>query len=423
MAFPEAPELFHEDDTTLMIGVVIDGQIRHVMRLSVPALKEGETMPFLLRDLVASGQDLSEDDLRAHYGRQAIDLATSVSVESNVRAGDREEAIASADLAYLAVFEIMRRVGAGAVFAHLNDAARTSFTRVGLQGRDVVDRADLRTPGTEPGQFDERYRPVCLPADAHNVGVMQSLASVTPAVMWSPAPPPWWDASARSTGEADIDLRAAPPSSPGIGSSGSGGAIDLPAPVGAVAVATERGEATATSTSDGAGLHITVRLATGTGPTSLAAFDDALRQAAVADRNLLRLSSIIPPGATVQRSEAPTSSSCPGEWGDRLYVVMAEERVERRHEEAWAGIAWRQDPSTGAGLFVEHHGHSQHQVETDLLSTVNALAVGRPGIEWGDPEVALTGVVCEDQPVCALAVAVFKAEPWLPGDVIDLRDD
>lgn len=159
-----------------------------------------------------------------------------------------------------------------------------------------------------------------------------------------------------------------------------------------------------------AGLSITVRLGRGTGPTHLAAFDAALQAAGVADRNLIVLSSIIPPGARIERTPQPTA--CPGGWGDRLYVVMAEERVERPHEEAWAGIAWCQDRATGEGLFVEHHGHSEHHVEADLLSSLRSMAERRPDHDWGDPQVALTGVTCEVLPVCALAVACYEAEPW-----------
>lgn len=167
-----------------------------------------------------------------------------------------------------------------------------------------------------------------------------------------------------------------------------------------------------------AGLHITVRLGRGSGPTHLAAFDEALRGAGVADRNLIALSSIIPPGATIER--VANATDCPGGWGDRLFVVLAEERVERPHEEAWAGIAWRQDPATGEGLFVEHHGHSRYQVEADLLSSLEAITDARPRRDWEDPQMAVVGVTCEEEPVCALAVACFQADPWRP-DVIDLR--
>lgn len=170
----------------------------------------------------------------------------------------------------------------------------------------------------------------------------------------------------------------------------------------------------------GSGLHITVRVGRGTGPTHLAAFDAALRHAGVADRNLIRLSSIIPPGATVEQPDAP--GPCPGGWGDRLYVVLAEERVERPHEEAWAGIAWRQDPATGEGLFVEHEGHSEHQVRADLVSSLEAITAGRPGREWGPPDMAMVGVTCEEEPVCALAVACFQDDPWRTSEAGPLTD-
>lgn len=170
------------------------------------------------------------------------------------------------------------------------------------------------------------------------------------------------------------------------------------------------------------GLRITIRLGRGIGPTHLAAFDAALRAAGIADRNLLSLSSIIPPGTVIERT--PDATTCPGGWGDRLYVVMAEERVERPHEEAWAGIAWCQEPISGEGLFVEHHGHSEHQVEADLLSSLAAIAAGRPGRDWGSPQIAMTGITCEDDPVCALAVACYQADPWRrdepPADVASL---
>lgn len=171
----------------------------------------------------------------------------------------------------------------------------------------------------------------------------------------------------------------------------------------------------------GAGLHITVRLGRGSGPTRLSAFDAALRQAGVSDRNLITLSSVIPARSIVERTISAADAECPGRWGDRLYVVMADERVERRHEEAWAGVGWRQARGSGEGLLVEHHGHSRHQVETDLLSSLETITCHRTPRDWEPPQIALIGTVCEDEPVCALAVAVFQADPW-SDDLIDLRE-
>ena len=161
---------------------------------------------------------------------------------------------------------------------------------------------------------------------------------------------------------------------------------------------------------------IRIRLGTGTGPTRLAAFDQALMATGVADRNLLRLSSVIPPGAEIDHSDRPYD--CPGAWGDRLYVVMAEERVETHNEQAWAGIGWRQDLDTGQGLFVEHEGHARQQVESDLRATLTAISEARPGRRWGPVEVAVIGITCTDEPVCALAVAVYEHEAWQQGHAV-----
>src|SRR5579884_3429211 len=105
----------------------------------------------------------------------------------------------------------------------------------------------------------------------------------------------------------------------------------------------------------------------GNGPTKLAAFDAALSDAGVANYNLLRLSSVIPPKADIKEfPDGLPADLRPGEWGDRLYVVMAEKRVDTPNVEAWAGIGWVQDKETGKGLFVEHEGESEKAVRRDI---------------------------------------------------------
>ncbi len=103
----------------------------------------------------------------------------------------------------------------------------------------------------------------------------------------------------------------------------------------------------------------------GTGPTKLSAFDAALHHAGVANYNLIRLSSVIPPETTIRVSDKPLKE-VPGNWGDRLYVVMAENRVDTPNVEAWAGIGWVQDQKSGKGLFVEHEGSSEMTVRQDI---------------------------------------------------------
>src|SRR5882724_3759646 len=106
-------------------------------------------------------------------------------------------------------------------------------------------------------------------------------------------------------------------------------------------------------------MQIHVASGTGTGPTTLAAFDAALNDAGIANYNLLVLSSVIPPHTNVVVHDGRLDETLPGEWGDRLYVVRAEQRADQPGEQAWAGIGWVQDPETHKGLFVEHEGHDE----------------------------------------------------------------
>jgi arginine decarboxylase len=166
-------------------------------------------------------------------------------------------------------------------------------------------------------------------------------------------------------------------------------------------------------------LFIPVVAGVGRGPTELAAFDAALVDAGVANRNLVRLSSVIPTRAVVERSGGPVRP--PGEWGDRLYVVLAESRSSQLHDRLAAGIGWVQEEATGRGLFVEHEGHSLDEVETHIRDSLEALARSRPHIEFGSPQMQLSDTVCESSAACALVVAVVESAPWIGGpDVIDI---
>jgi arginine decarboxylase len=154
-------------------------------------------------------------------------------------------------------------------------------------------------------------------------------------------------------------------------------------------------------------LNITIAAATATARTELAAFDRALVTVGAENRNLIRLSSVIPTGATIVHSPASDG----GEWGDRLYVVYAEQRARVPGEEAWAGVGWVQDQRTGAGLFVEHEGVAETEVR-DLISTSLAELQTSRGIDLGLPHMVVTGVRCEADPVCALVLAAFGSQTW-----------
>ena len=154
-------------------------------------------------------------------------------------------------------------------------------------------------------------------------------------------------------------------------------------------------------------LTIMIDAATATARTELAAFDRALVALGAENRNLIRLSSVIPPATTILR--APTLDG--GEWGDRLYVVYAEQCATDRGAEAWAGVGWVQHEGTGAGLFVEHEGGSQDEVRSLISDSLAELQASR-GIDLGTTRMLVTGIRCEGDPVCALVLAAYGSESW-----------
>jgi arginine decarboxylase len=158
-------------------------------------------------------------------------------------------------------------------------------------------------------------------------------------------------------------------------------------------------------------LHIPILTARGSGPTALSAFDAALLAAGVANYNLVRLSSVIPPGTTIVDGGDAPGVLVDGEWGDRLYCVFARQDAATLGEEAWAGIAWVQDPESGAGLFVEHEGHSEGAVRADLSASISALCRNR-GLPMLTPHERIIGTACEGEPVTALVIAPYLAAGW-----------
>jgi arginine decarboxylase len=156
---------------------------------------------------------------------------------------------------------------------------------------------------------------------------------------------------------------------------------------------------------------IQIAAATGKAHTKLAAFDAALHSAGVPNYNLIRLSSIIPPGSRINvSSPIPTQ---PGKWGDRLYIVMADMRVNAPNMEAWAGIGWVQDKETGKGFFVEHEGTNEQTVRRDIKASLESMQ-GIRNVDFGEMRMQVIGRTCTHDPVCALVVAVFQAQDWGP---------
>lgn len=146
----------------------------------------------------------------------------------------------------------------------------------------------------------------------------------------------------------------------------------------------------------------------GEGQTKLAVFDAALWDAGIANFNLIELSSVIPPNSQIEVKNLKDNGS--KDFGNKLYVVLAEKRESEKGREAWAGIGWVQ-AKDGRGLFVEHEGSQQAEVIRLIKETLSDMIKYRKE-KFGDVKYQVVGIRCEEKPVCALVAAVYKSEGW-----------
>jgi arginine decarboxylase len=163
-------------------------------------------------------------------------------------------------------------------------------------------------------------------------------------------------------------------------------------------------------------MNIPLVTGVGVGSTLLSAFDDALRAFGVLNYNLIPLSSVIPPASKVV--PLPRYTSRPDEHGHRLYVVKAEMCSDHAGKQLGAGIGWYQW-GDGRGVFVEHEtiGSTRDDVAAELdyrnCHSLRDLCAAR-NVPFDTRRVRSQRVLAEveDQPTCALVLAVFQAEGW-----------
>jgi arginine decarboxylase len=164
-------------------------------------------------------------------------------------------------------------------------------------------------------------------------------------------------------------------------------------------------------------MNLYLAKAIGRGSTELAAFDAALVGAGVANFNLIRLSSVIPPSGRVLEVERCPFSQEAG-WGDRLYAVCAEQRTGVAGKQVWAGVGWAQDAETGRGLFVEHEGTCEQDVRDAISASLRDLQAIRE-LDLGPVQTSVVGATCTDTPTCALVICGYGTEPWPTAELAD----
>lgn len=155
--------------------------------------------------------------------------------------------------------------------------------------------------------------------------------------------------------------------------------------------------------------EVVITSGTGSGPTPIAAFDQALLNAGIGNYNLQYLSSVLPAGSRVVRRafQAPRE-----EYGHRLYVVLARRDTRIHGESAWAGLGWVQAADTGKGLLVEIHASSHRAVTRGIERSLEAMVANRHE-SYGPIESEIAGIECRDEPVCAVVAAVYQSRDWL----------
>jgi len=147
----------------------------------------------------------------------------------------------------------------------------------------------------------------------------------------------------------------------------------------------------------------TVEVVWGTaeGETPLSAFDRALSAGGIHDYNLVRLSSVVPPDATViERGTAER------EWpvGQAVAAVVADAVGSVSGETVVAGLGWATSPE--GGVFMEHTADSRDECETLLRRGVRDAMAHRDRTWDGEVNTRLVEHVV-DRTGAAVVAAVY----------------
>ena len=163
-------------------------------------------------------------------------------------------------------------------------------------------------------------------------------------------------------------------------------------------------------------MRIPIVAGIGRGSTFLSAFDDALADCGVLNYNLIPLSSVIPSATQVVPLERFISPR--DEHGHRLYVVKAEMRSDQSGQVVGAAVGWYQW-GDDRGVFVEFEaaGWTKQAVATELDYRIcNSLrdlcAVRAVSFELHRVESKKIVADVEDQPTCALILAIYQSAAW-----------
>jgi len=164
-------------------------------------------------------------------------------------------------------------------------------------------------------------------------------------------------------------------------------------------------------------MKITVTAGSGTGSTTLSAFDAALKAAGIHNYNIIKLSSVIPPGSKVVVRKWKNS---PTEHGKKLYTVLADIRSDILGRSIAAGIGWYQI-ADGRGIFAEHTDvieslnakEAEKNVAQKIEATIRDLCAHR-GYPFSKRnfKTVISSAEVKNKPTCALVAAAYESQDF-----------
>ncbi|MBU7015152.1 MAG: pyruvoyl-dependent arginine decarboxylase [Theionarchaea archaeon] len=149
-------------------------------------------------------------------------------------------------------------------------------------------------------------------------------------------------------------------------------------------------------------MNIQIVWGTGKGTTPLGSFDLALAEAGVNNFNLIPLTSVIPPGAVIEKTHEYINR-CNRIPGDIVYVVMAR-KIIKGPSRISAGLAWMQ--SVEGGILLEGWGETMEDVTANLASGLKEMAAARDWTWNSQPDFKVIEGEC-DEYGCVVVIAVY----------------
>lgn len=138
---------------------------------------------------------------------------------------------------------------------------------------------------------------------------------------------------------------------------------------------------------------------TGTGPTTTAAYDGALLDCGIGQYNLLEVSSVLPPEATIEESDSAPDL---GPVGGVVTTVQARVDVSEG-ERGVAALGWVQSPS--GGLFFEATATGRRAEPQATAAVEHGITVGMDRRSWDFDEPSIRTATI-DRPAASVGCAV-----------------